>query len=106
MAMSCRFVIATAALGLLAGCNTINPVSQSVDPAFGEALKYDMAIQTIDPDPVYTAEDAKPGDHGEKGSAAVRRYRTDAVKDVQQGGAGGSGGAAGAGAGASGVPQS
>ena len=93
--MSSRLVIATAALGLLAGCNTLNPVSQSADPAFGEAVKYDMAIQTIDPDPVYGPEDAKPGDHGEKGAAAVKRYRTDAVKDVEHIETGGSSGGGG-----------
>jgi predicted small secreted protein len=94
MAMSFRLIIAPLALGLLAGCNTINPVSQSVDPGFGEAVKYDMAIQTIDPDPVYGPDGAQPGDHGEKGSEAVERYRTDAVKTVEEirtGGVGGGG---------------
>ena len=54
-----------------------------VDVGFGEALKYDMAVQTIDPDPVYDADDAKPGDNGDKGADAVKRYRTDAVKPVE-----------------------
>ena len=70
-------------------------ISKNIDPAFGEAVKYDMAIQTIDPDPVYGPEDAKPGDHGEKGAAAVKRYRTDAVKDVEQIETGGSSGGGG-----------
>ena len=79
-----RMLVLAVSPVMLAACNTVNPVSLSTDPAFGEALKYDMAIQTIDPDPVYTEADAKPGDHGEKGAAAVKRYRTDAVKEVEQ----------------------
>lgn len=81
--MSSRLVAAIAPLLLLTGCNTLNPVSQSVDPAFGEALKYDMAIQTIDPDPVYGPDGAQPGDHGAKAAEAVKRYRTDAVKKTE-----------------------
>lgn len=82
--MSSRLLIAPFALAMLAACNTVNPQTGSVDPAFGEALKYDMAIQTIDPDPVYAEGDAEPGEHGEKGAAAVQRYRTDKVKQVEQ----------------------
>ena len=82
--MSSRLLAGIAALGLLAGCNTVNPQTESVDPGFGEALKYDMAIQVIDPDPVYHEDGAQPGDSGAKGAEAVKRYRTDAVKDVQQ----------------------
>lgn len=81
--MSFRLLIAPLALGLLAGCNTVNPQSGSVDPGFGEAQKYNMAVQTIDPDPVYAADAAQPGDHGEKAAGAVKRYRTGTVKDVQ-----------------------
>lgn len=69
---------------MLAACNTLDPVSGSVDPAFGEAFRYDMAVQTIDPDPVYSEDGAQPGDHGEKGAKAVVRYRTDAVKQTEQ----------------------
>lgn len=79
-----RFVVIAVSAAGLAGCNTVNPVSGSVDPAFGEALKYDMAIQVIDPDPVYYEDGAQPGDSGAKGAEAVKRYRTDAVKDVEQ----------------------
>jgi hypothetical protein len=85
MAMSSKALLpllCVAALGLGA-CETIHP-SGSADPAFGEAVKHNMAIQTIDPDPVYSPEDAQPGAHGAKGSAAVKRYRTDQVKDVEQ----------------------
>ena len=82
--MSFKLLIAPLALGLLAGCNTFHGPTGSQDPSFGEALKYDMAVQTIDPDPVYSEDGAQPGDHGEKTSQAVRRYRTDVVKDIEQ----------------------
>lgn len=81
--MSSRLLIAPVALLLLAGCDTLNPQTGSPDPAFGEAVKYDMAIQVIDPDPVYTEDDSQPGDSGAKGAEAVKRYRTDKVKDVE-----------------------
>ena len=66
-----------------AGCNTTQRHIGEEDPYLGEAVKYDMAIQTINPDPVYPPTAAKPGDNGDKGAHAVRRYRTDAVKEVQ-----------------------
>jgi hypothetical protein len=78
-----RLMIAPLTLVLLAGCDTVDPQSMSTDPGFGEAVKYDAAIQTIDPDPVYDENDAKPGDSGAKGAAAVKRYRSDAVKPVE-----------------------
>ena len=94
--MSCRLIIASAVLAVLGGC-AVNPVSQSVDPGMGEAVKYNAAIQTIDPDPVYAADGAQPGDNGEVGATAVKRYRTDQVKAVQTqtttAGSGGGGGA-------------
>ncbi len=82
--MFCRLAAATIALALLAGGDTVNPQTGSLDPGFGEAVKYNAAIQTIDPDPVYAEDGAQPGDSGAKGAAAVKRYRTDAVKDVEQ----------------------
>jgi hypothetical protein len=81
MAMNSR-LLAPAAVLLLGACDTIYPASRSIDPGFGEAVKYSTAIQVIDPDPVYTADGAQPGDHGEKGAEAVKRYRTDKVKAV------------------------
>ena len=95
-----RIGLVVVSSAMASGCNTYNSVSQSRDPGFGEALKYDMAIQTIDPAPVYGPEDAKPGDHGEKGAAAVDRYRKGSVKDVEQietGGVSGGGGGGGGG---------
>ena len=94
--MSCKVIAAAAALALLGGC-AVNPVSQSVDPGMGEAAKYNAAIQIIDPDPVYAADGAQPGDNGEVGAKAVQRYRTDTVKSVetQTTTSGGSGGGSG-----------
>ena len=80
--MSSRLLLIVPAALLLAGC-AVDPVTQSYDPGFGEASKYNQAIQTINPDPVYAADAAQPGDHGDKGAHAVKRYRTDAVKDVE-----------------------
>ena len=94
--MLSKLLIATPfAILLLAGCDTLNQNNLSPDPAFGEATKYNAAVQTIDPDPVYAEDGSQPGDSGAKGVAAVRRYRTDAVKEVQvlttTGGSSGSG---------------
>jgi hypothetical protein len=75
---------AAAGLALAAGGCT------AVDPGFGEALRYDMAIQTIDPDPVYPEDGAKPGDNGDKAAQATKRYRTDKVKAVETQSAGSS----------------
>ena len=68
---------------LLAGCDTMTQPNGSLDPGFGDSTKYNAAVQIIDPDPVYTADSAQPGDSGAKGAAAVKRYRTDAVKQVE-----------------------
>ena len=93
--MSSRLLsLATAALALGA-CSTMNkPIGQE-DAAFGEATKYNAAVQTINPDPVYQPGDAQPGDNGVKGADAAKRYRSDTVKPVQSmqstGGSGGSG---------------
>lgn len=82
--MSSRLIALTGALALLSACNTA-PLGQagSLDAGFGETIRYNAAVQTIDPEPVYAASGAQPGDHGEKGAAAVKRYRTDAVKDTE-----------------------
>jgi hypothetical protein len=64
-------------LGLLAAT-----ACTSVDHGLGEAVKYDMAMQTIDPDPVYPPGGAQPGDNAEVGVGAVRRYLQGTVKEV------------------------
>lgn len=82
--MSCKPLIAPLALLMLAGCQTAPlPQAGSLDAGFGETVKYDMALQTIDPDPVYDQNDAQPGADGAKGAAAVKRYRTDTVKQLE-----------------------
>ena len=101
--MNSRTCLALLALGSLCACNTVHEQSGSVDPGMGEAVKYNMAVHTIDPDPVYAADGAQPGDAGDKGAAAVKRYRTDAVKNVQtQSTASGSSGGGGRGGGGGG----
>ena len=83
--MSSRALVGAAfAAALLCGCATAEgDLALSADPNFGEAHRYNAAIQTINPAPVYEAGDAQPGDHGEKAAAAVERYRKDQVKDVE-----------------------
>ena len=39
-------------------------------PVLGEAVKYNAAIQTINPTPVYPASAAQPGDNGARAEAA------------------------------------
>ena len=75
MAISSKVLIAALCLSATA-CT-------AVDPGLGEALKYDMALQTIDPDPIYGPDDAEPGTSGTTNAEAAKRYRTDAVKPVE-----------------------
>ena len=55
-----------------------------VDPGFGDSLRYDMAAQTINPDPVYPATGAKPGSNGEKAADASKKYRKGQTKPVER----------------------
>ena len=91
--MSSKVLLICAGALAVVGCNTTKNIGQE-DPALGEAVKYDAAIQTVNPDPTYPAGAAQPGASGVKGAAAVKRYRTDAVKQVEvmQTTSGGSGG--------------
>jgi hypothetical protein len=61
------------------GCNTVHKTSADIDPGFGEAAKYDAALQIINPAPVYAENGAMPGDNGDRGAQAIKRYRTDQV---------------------------
>ena len=89
--MHCKSILILSGAALAtAGC-------APVDPGFGEAVRYDMAIQTIDPDPQYPADASQPGDHGEKAQKATERYRKGTTKPVVQQSAGGSVGGVGAG---------
>ena len=80
--MSCkRLLMTTVACVALGACNTVNSHIGDEDPLFGEATKYNAAVQTINPDPVYAEGGALPGDMGAMGVAAVKRLRTDKVSD-------------------------
>jgi hypothetical protein len=84
MAMSSkRFLMIAVAAAALAGCNTWNRHIGDEDPFFGESAKYNAAVQTINPEPVYAEGATEPGSSGVKGTEAVKRYRTDKVKEVQ-----------------------
>ena len=78
MAMHFKAILLStgAALFAAAGC-------APVDPGFSEAVRYDLAVQTIDPDPQYPADAAKPGDNGEHGQKATERYRKGNTKPVR-----------------------
>ena len=67
----------------LSGCNTVNQNIGSEDPSLGETVKYNAAIQTINPDPVYAPGGAMPGDSGDRGAKAVKAYRMGTVKQVE-----------------------
>ena len=71
-----RMTIAAATVLALGACNTAHRNIGMEDTSLGEAVKYDAAIQTINPDPVYPAGMAQPGAHGDVGAKAVKRYRT------------------------------
>ena len=76
MAMRFKSMLILAGLALAsAGCTP-------VDPGFGEAVRYDLAVQTVDPDPQYPADALQPGYHGEKAQKATDRYRKGATKPV------------------------
>jgi hypothetical protein len=80
MAMSCRCWLILPAVGLaLSGCNTAFKQIGQEDPFLGESVRYNAAVHTINPDPIYPEGSAEPGESGVKGAAAVRRYRTDQV---------------------------
>ena len=81
--MSSKVLLIAAGALAVAGCSTMNKNIGQEDPALGESVKYNAAAQIINPDPVYPAGAAQPGDSGVKGAAAVKRYRTDAVKQVE-----------------------
>ena len=90
MRFDAKLLLLPLALTALAGC-------VPVDPGLGEAVRYDMAIQTVNPDPVYPEDGAQPGDSGEKGAKAVKAYRSGETKTltVQSTSSGGSGGGSG-----------
>ena len=72
-----RWLIAALVALAAAGC-------AQVDPGMGEAVKYNQAIQTVNPDPVYPPSAARPGDSGTTAAAAAERYRKGTVKPVEK----------------------
>jgi predicted small secreted protein len=95
MAMCSKLALIALAATTLCACNTVNKNIGQEDPAVGEAVKYNAAIQTINPAPVYGPSGAQPGDSGDKGAQAVKRYRTDQVKHVESMGTTTGGGSSG-----------
>ena len=100
--MSFKLLAVTAGCAMLGACTTAElPQAGSLDAGWGEASRYNAAVQVIDPEPVYTAQGAKPGDNGAVAASATKRYRTNTVKDTQpisstqSSGSGGSGGGSG-----------
>ena len=81
--MSSKLILVTAAAAALSACGTMNKPIGAEDAAMGEAVRYNAALQTINPAPVYGSNGAQPGDNGDKGAQAVKRYRTDQVKQVE-----------------------
>jgi hypothetical protein len=79
--MSSKRLLIVALAGVLIGCNTAKTHIGEEDPFLGEAVKYNAAVQTINPEPVYAEGSAQPGGSGVKGAEAVKRYRTDKVND-------------------------
>ena len=72
-----------------------------VDPSFGEAFRWDMAQQVIDPDPTYEGV-VMEGGSGERLEGAVDRYNKGQVKEpvtlsTSQSSTGGGGSGSGAG---------
>ncbi|MGZ2411050.1 hypothetical protein ACUXST_000447 [Sphingomonas sp. F9_3S_D5_B_2] len=82
--MSSKLTLLAASMLLMCGCRTAYTAHiGEEDPGFGEVTKYDAAAQIINPDPVYPQGGAQPGDNGAKAQAALKRYRTDAVKAIE-----------------------
>ena len=91
--MSSRiWVIAPVVCVALAGCNTVNKNIGVEDPFFGESVRYNAAVQIINPDPIYPEGSAEPGESGVKAAAAVKRYRNDEVNQRHRRDASGSSG--------------
>jgi type IV pilus biogenesis protein CpaD/CtpE len=84
MAMSSKLTLIAATMLLTCGCRTayVHHIGEE-DPGLGETTKFNAAAQIINPDPVYPPGAAQPGDSGVKAQAAMKRYRTDAVKPVE-----------------------
>lgn len=78
--MSSKLLLLASASALaLSACATGYKDIGQEDLALGESVRYNAAVQTINPDPIYPEGSAMPGDNGDHGAQAVARYRTDKV---------------------------
>lgn len=66
-----RMIAGLALAGLVAGCTP-------TDATFGNAVRQSLAAQVVDPDPQY--EDADHDTAATQSTAAMKRYRSDSVK--------------------------
>lgn len=83
MSSKLRLALLCILAGVPVACATPNEAAPNIGTDFGEATKYNAALQTIDPDPVYPASASQPGTRADTGAAAVKRMRTDQVKQPQ-----------------------
>jgi len=78
--MSCKElamrILSIALLGLAASACTPNDVT------LGGAMKHDVAMQTIDPQPRYNGTEMEGGS-GDHAASAMERYRKGTVKEPQ-----------------------
>jgi hypothetical protein len=84
MAMFYKVVVSSALLTVLGACSHIDPQTGSADRQFGEAVAWNKQVQLVNPEPVYTAQSSQPGSDADKAAAASKRYRTDAVRNVER----------------------
>lgn len=89
--MRCKLIIAGLALPFVAAA------CAPVDPGYGDAIAYNKAAHTIDPEPEYEWDDAKPGDNGERAADNVSDYRQGNIRSNAGGAGGGQGGQGGLG---------
>lgn len=75
MNIEVRFITLAGFVLLLGACTP-------TDITFGNSVRQTMAAQVIDPDPQYA--DAVPATDGTKAAEAVKRYRSDKVKQPDQ----------------------
>ena len=78
MLIDARRLVGIAALAAALGA------CSPVDLSLGEAVKYDQAIQTINPDPIYPPGSALPGASGTHAVTAAKAYRLGTVKPVER----------------------
>ncbi len=71
------FLVAVA-LSTVAACANEQP--KTLAPDFGNAVRHNMGLQVVDPEPSY-ATDGAPTFHGQKASDAYKRYREGKVKE-------------------------